>query len=358
MPDMRFAPPNPIRIADRANGLNAVSVRSHNERLVLSLLLQHGASSRVDIGTRTGLSAQTVSVIVRSLETEGLVAKGKARKGRVGPPTIPLSLNPEGAFSVGISIGFRKTEVVLINFTGKVCQMATLPHPEPGPGYVHTNIFDTAQQLLATLSKSQRERVAGVGLALPEGMEDSAELRNLQSQLEGELDLEVFVQNDVTASASGESMFGIARELDDYLFVYLGAQVHSRLILNHQIYNSATAQPSDVGILEFERMLGSNTTYADELWSRAQDLLAFASTEAQWKTQCAGFIAQRMGELRQFVNVRTIVISSYIPDSVCEDICQRVEEINPLVNATNGSLSTSPKAIGAAGLPYSSRFTV
>ncbi len=38
MPDMRFAPPNPIRIADRAAGLNAVSVRSYNERLVLSML--------------------------------------------------------------------------------------------------------------------------------------------------------------------------------------------------------------------------------------------------------------------------------------------------------------------------------
>ena len=39
MPDMRFAPPNPIRIADRSSGMNAVSVRSYNERLVLSLSL-------------------------------------------------------------------------------------------------------------------------------------------------------------------------------------------------------------------------------------------------------------------------------------------------------------------------------
>ena len=30
MPDMRFAPPNPLRIADRAAGLNATSVRSYN----------------------------------------------------------------------------------------------------------------------------------------------------------------------------------------------------------------------------------------------------------------------------------------------------------------------------------------
>ncbi len=71
MPDLRFAPPNPLRIADRATGLNSVSVRSYNERLVLSLLLQNKSTTRLEIGERTGLSAQTVSVLVRSSNMRG-----------------------------------------------------------------------------------------------------------------------------------------------------------------------------------------------------------------------------------------------------------------------------------------------
>ena len=55
MPDMRFAPPNPLRIADRASGLNAVSVRSYNERLVLSLLL-HALAERNHAASRSGAS--------------------------------------------------------------------------------------------------------------------------------------------------------------------------------------------------------------------------------------------------------------------------------------------------------------
>ena len=94
MPDMRFAPPNPLRIADRSAGMNALSIRSYNKRLVLSLLLQNNGISRMEIGQKTGLSTQTVSVLVRCLEQEGLVEKGKAIKGRIGPPTIPLSLKP------------------------------------------------------------------------------------------------------------------------------------------------------------------------------------------------------------------------------------------------------------------------
>ncbi|MBL8581969.1 MAG: winged helix-turn-helix transcriptional regulator, partial [Rhizobiaceae bacterium] len=128
---MRFAPPNPLRIADRAIGLNAVSVRGYNERLVLSLLLQSKGITRLEIGEKTGLSAQTVSVIVRSLEQEGLIAKGEAQRGRVGPPTVPISLNPEGAYSVGISVGHRQVEVVLVDFVGSVRFQASLPLPTP-----------------------------------------------------------------------------------------------------------------------------------------------------------------------------------------------------------------------------------
>ena len=47
MPDMRFAPPNPLRIADRSSGMNSVSVRSFNERL---MLYQQARSARREAG--------------------------------------------------------------------------------------------------------------------------------------------------------------------------------------------------------------------------------------------------------------------------------------------------------------------
>jgi len=358
MPDMRFAPPNPIRIADRANGLNAVSVRSHNERLVLSLLLQHEGISRLVIGERTGLSAQTVSVIVRSLEKEGLVAKGRAQKSRVGPPTIPMSLNPDGAYSCGISIGYRKTEIVLINFVGSVIEKETLTHEQPGDHFVHPDIFDTVRATLSNLSVRRRKRVAGIGLALPDNFEDSDTLGTLTRDLESQLDLEVFLQNDVTAAASGESLFGAARDLDNYLFFYIGAKVHSRLILNHQIFNSAATIPYDVGLLELERGLGSNAAYADELWERAKGLGNFDNALAEWKEKCIALIGSKLNELGQFVDVSTVVLSSYIPREICEDICSTLENDTTKVSAIVGGLANAPKAVGAAALPFSSRFMV
>ena len=60
-------------IFDPSGGANQIRVRAHNERLVLSLVRRHGALSKADIARRTGLSAQTVSVIMRALEKEGLL---------------------------------------------------------------------------------------------------------------------------------------------------------------------------------------------------------------------------------------------------------------------------------------------
>ena len=64
-------------------GSNQSGMRAHNERLVLSLVRRDGALAKSDIARMTGLSAQTVSVIMRGLEADGLL-----RGGTKGVPTV------------------------------------------------------------------------------------------------------------------------------------------------------------------------------------------------------------------------------------------------------------------------------
>ena len=63
------------RPADLARGANQNGVRLYNERLVLSLIRRHASLPKAEIARLTGLSAQTISVIMRQLETDGLVVK-------------------------------------------------------------------------------------------------------------------------------------------------------------------------------------------------------------------------------------------------------------------------------------------
>ena len=101
-------------------GTNQSGMRDSNERLVLSLVRRQGALSKTDIARMTGLSAQTVSVIMRKLEDDGLLRRGEPQRGKIGQPSVPMSLDPEGAYFLGLKIGRRSAELVLIDFLGQV----------------------------------------------------------------------------------------------------------------------------------------------------------------------------------------------------------------------------------------------
>ncbi|MEP3297366.1 MAG: ROK family transcriptional regulator [Pseudoruegeria sp.] len=366
MPDMRFAPPNPIRIADRSSGMNAVSVRSHNERLVLSLLLQNKGLSRMELGKRTGLSAQTVSVIVRSLEQDGLVSKGKAQKGRMGPPTIPLSLNPGGAYSVGISLGYRHTDVVLIDFVGQVKFHATLPAESASVPTNHSHLVETVKQAMAALPKKEMDRITGVGLALPEDQDELAlgpdgmaeRFEAISREIEDALGVEVYVQNDITAAAAGESMFGAAKSLDDYLFFYLGARLHHRLVLNHQIFQSPVQTSNPAGLIALENHLIANGQSSEPLWTRGAEWPDYGELKESWLDECVTALSQSLSAASQFLPVSTVIVSSYAPSDICAELANVISIKHSGIDAKAGQLRVSPKAMGAASLPFSSKFMV
>ena len=114
-------------------GTNQSGMRDYNERLTLSLVRRHGSLSKTEIARLTKLSAQTVSVIMRELEDEGLLLRNEPIRGKIGQPSIPMSLNPEGAFFLGLKIGRRSAELVLIDFLGSVRAMLQLSYRYPTP---------------------------------------------------------------------------------------------------------------------------------------------------------------------------------------------------------------------------------
>ena len=370
MPDMRFAPPKRLRIADRAGGLNQVSVGSYNERLILSLLLQQSGMSRLEIGRTTGLSAQTVSVIVRSLVHEGLIVKGKAKRGRVGPPTVPLSLHPEGAFSVGVSIGFRQVDIVLINFIGTVLFQASVHYDKRKQSVTLMRCIEAVEKALAALPKRSRKRVAGIGLAVHESTDAGeisasktvVQLDNLYSELENLFGFTVYAHNDISAAVSGESMFGVLRKESDYLYFLLGATLRSRLVLNHQIHKGNEAfEPAglNVGLLNVEKHLIERGYDTQMLWTSSSDWSEYdQELVSVWREECRETMKRSIQSLAQFVDFKTVVLSGSGSGAIYNSICEGLDNELSGIKATTGDIKDVPVAIGAASLPYVSRFMI
>jgi len=94
--------------------------RTQNERDMLRLIRQERALPKAEIAKRTGLSAQSATVIINKLEADGLVCRLPAIRGGVGQPKIPFGLNAQGAFSVGLKIGRRSYDMLLLDLSGHV----------------------------------------------------------------------------------------------------------------------------------------------------------------------------------------------------------------------------------------------
>ena len=150
-----------------SDGANQSGVRAHNERLILSVIQRHGEMPGSDIAKLTGLSAQTVSNILRKLEAEQFVLRRAPKRGRVGKPSVPMTLNPDGALSFGLKIGRRSADLVVMNLAGEVLGASQTTFRYPMPGEVFGYLADGMADLARDLDPGQRDRLCGIGIAAP-----------------------------------------------------------------------------------------------------------------------------------------------------------------------------------------------
>ena len=114
-----------------SRGTNQSGGRIYNERLVLSIVRHQDGIPKAEIAKLTGLSAQTISVIMQQLEADHLIVKGEPQRGKVGQPRVPFSLNPNGSFSLGLKIGRHRSELALMDFVGEIRETRQISYSYP-----------------------------------------------------------------------------------------------------------------------------------------------------------------------------------------------------------------------------------
>src|SRR5271166_3349465 len=157
----------PSAFAEIASGADQSGVRLYNERLLLSLVRRFGPLSKIEVARLTGLSVQSTSAIMNRLQTDGLLKREAPLRGRVGQPTIPMSLDPDGAFSLGLKIGRRSCDLVLVDFRGVVRKRAHRTFAFPTPERILDFVREQQPGLVDSLTEAQRRRIAGLGVAAP-----------------------------------------------------------------------------------------------------------------------------------------------------------------------------------------------
>ncbi len=267
---MNIEPGNNDTKPNDARGTSQLGMRLYNERLALSLIRQYGQLPKAEIARLTGLSAQTVSVIVRQLERDKLVIKGEKQRGKVGQPLVPFRLNPDGAFSIGLKVGRRSGDLILLDLAGKVRKIVRQPYHFPTPKEFLAFAKTGMAKLLADLPRGARSRISGLGIASPFELwnweEEVGVPRDvLETWRDFDLTSEiaklgkwpVLFCNDASAACAAEMFFGHGRSYRDFAYFYVGFFVGGGIVLNGSLYQGRTGSAGAIGPIPVPSPTGS-----------------------------------------------------------------------------------------------------
>lgn len=398
MDSATLRPDNAPRDFGSRRGTNQSGMRDYNERLVLSLVRQHGALAKTDIARITGLSAQTISVIMRELEGEELLQRGAPVRGKVGQPSIPMSLNPEGAFFLGLKIGRRSADLVLIDFCGTIRGMAhsTYAYPEAQAtlGFARSGIAD----LLGRLDAAQRRRVAGLGIAMPfelwnwadavgapRSVMDEWRSIDIRAALSAELPFPVYLQNDATAACGAELVFGQTGDFRNFIYFYVGAFIGGGVVLEGALYAGPTGNAGALGsmpvpdvsgrpvqlidiasIAVLERALISARRDGGILWTSPEEWGDLSPHLGAWIDTAAAGLAYAIVASSAVIDFEAAVIDGWMPSGVRSKLVEAVAlklrqfdiEGLELPVVREGTVGIHARALGGASLPLSDRFLI
>jgi len=385
-------------IVDPMGGANQTRVRAYNERLVLSLVRRHGALSKAEIARRAGLSAQTVSVIMRALEKDGLLKRGSPQRGRVGQPSIPMSLNPDGVLSLGLKIGRRSADLILMDFTGKVRHQLHEAYRYPTPSGVLRFAEAGVADLLASLAPAERGRMAGLGVALPFELwnwveEMGAPVADMEAwrhadiaaMLAERLPFPVLLQNDATTACAAELAFGHGPRYSDFAYFFVGSFVGGGVVLNHALHPGRTGNAGAFGSMPFparnggqdqlidhasvvvlEKMLLEAGRNPSSIWLTPEKWDNFGDIAHLWIERTGRALALAAATVCSVLDFEAVIIDG----GFSVDIRSRITAVArrelaglnlqgiapPAVE--EGLVGSSARAIGAASLPLFSRYHI
>jgi glucokinase-like ROK family protein len=246
------------------SGTNLPKVGSYNINVVLSAVQAADGISRVEIAKQTGLTAQTVSVIVRRLIQQGIVQESGSLPSAGGKPRKTLRINPTAAHAVGIHFDPLGVSIVVVDLMGR--ELANTRHEIDLSFDPETVIAEAAGAALSLLERLDipGERVLGVGVACPgpidqsQGLVVSPPRRDrwtevpIKRLLEQHIGFDVIIDNDANAAAIGERWCGQGRATSDFAFLYLGTGIGGGIFLANHIYRGVSLNAGEFGHMVVE----------------------------------------------------------------------------------------------------------
>lgn len=241
-------------------GLQHHGLRRANERAVLTLIGFNAGVSNADISRLSGLAPQTVSAIIADIEQAGLISRGPVLRGRRGQPATPIFLRPDGAYAIGVQIGWQHVEVLLLDLSASVLATRRWHFQYPDARGITASVAAAVAELRLMLTETQRDRLRGIGVAMPTNLaanlhlvDAPAEQKALWSSLDlaGDLGrrcgLEVTLFNDGNAACWAELIAFERPRPSSFIYFLIGRYIAAGILGEGTLWEGPSGNSANLG---------------------------------------------------------------------------------------------------------------
>jgi predicted NBD/HSP70 family sugar kinase len=218
-----------------------------NERTVLETIRVGAPISRAEISRRAGISKPTVSLALRSLVESGLVREAVERPDGPGYGAVYFEPVPEAALVLGLDLGARFLRGAICDLTGTIRARQDVELDGADAERALGAVADLRGALVAATGLSGDLIDAGVvGVPGVTGAGDGTlqlaanvpglEGRPFEAELEERLGLPITLENDINLAALGERELGVARGVDDFVFLSVGTGMGAGIVLRGELH--------------------------------------------------------------------------------------------------------------------------
>lgn len=229
---------------------------------IMDVIRKKGSIARIDIANETLVSPATVTAITSELLKVGLIeeivpeTRLQAKRGR---PRVALKVRGAAYKIAGLKVARNHISVVIVDFEGNdiASKEIDLPKPSLSPQQLGERILQSIRETCASAGIAVDE-LAGIGIGLsglvdsPTGVvhwSPSLDKRNvdLGSVLSPLFDCPVFIDNDANLVAKAEQLFGLGRNVSNFVVVTIEHGVGMGVVIDNEIYRGSRGCGAEFG---------------------------------------------------------------------------------------------------------------
>ena len=363
------------------NANNPSHVRRHNRRVLLHALRLSGTMSRAELARATGLTPQAIANIVTDLVTAGLVREAGRRKSPRGQPPIAIEIAKDGGYAIGVRIDAMHFHAVAADLGGEMIEMREGSSPD---GANHAWLDFLVDIHAGFARRFGADRCLGLGLVTPgpfdiawpgvttPGAVPALQSRAIADELASRIGAEVLLENDATAAALGEKLYGEAQSFNDFFYVFIGEGVGAGIIIGGEPYRGNRGNAGEFGHAMIDPngprcYCGNRGCLGEYLSLRAMRRFLDGAAQRgehveaasrEWINRAAEALSAGLATVENLFDPEIIILGGAAPASLLVRLAERLGDLRPSVRQDLGrqrlhlsALGERSAALGASALP-------